>query len=99
MYKSFITLLTHTSIGKVSNLFSSENSKIQSATLGPTPESFNNSSLTSNVLELVFNLSISISFSRILCVVSYSLISLNPNPNFLYSSTVTSFNCSVVGKV
>ena len=41
-YKSFITLLTHTSMGNTSNLFKSENNKIQSATFGPTPDSVNN---------------------------------------------------------
>ena len=92
IYKSFITLLTQTSIGNTSNLFSSENNNIQSATLGPTPESFNNSSLTFNVSFSSFKYSRSISLFKIICVVSYSLISLNPRPNFLYCSIVTSFN-------
>ena len=79
--------------------FKSENNKMQSATLGPTPDNFNNSSLTSIVFGLFFIFSMSTCLFNIIFVVSYNLMSLNPNPNFLYSSTVTFFSCSGVGKV
>lgn len=91
MYKSFITLLTHTSIGKISNLFNVENNKIQSATFGPTPDKFNSSALA-DVVSNRCNFDKSISLFKTICVVSNNLISLKPNPSFLKSSTVTSFN-------
>ena len=99
MYSSFITLLTHTSIGNTSNLFNVENSNMQSATFGPTPERVSSCSLTFNVSGSSCNSFKSTFFSNIICVVSYSLMSLNPSPSSLYSCTVTSFNCSGVGKV
>ena len=86
-------------MGNTSNLFNVENSKIQSATFGPTPESFKSSSLTWFVSFISFNFEISTSLFKIILVVSYNLISLKPNPNSLYSSTETSFNSSTVGKV
>ena len=99
MYNSFITLLTHTSIGNTSNLFNVENNKIQSATFGPTPDKLKSSSLTSCVFGFCSNFFKSTFPSSIVCVVSYSLISLNPRPNSLYLSTLTFFNSSGVGNV
>ena len=99
MYNSFITLRTQTSIGKTSNLFRSENKSIQSATLGPTPESVKSSSLIISVFFSSYQLFILTLFELKICTVSYILLSLNPVPNSLYSSILTFFKFSIVGNV
>ena len=72
---------------------------MQSATFGPTPGSVNNFSL---------NLFVSFSFSsssrlispfNIIFVVSYTLLSLKPNPNPLKSSTDALLSWAGVGNV
>ena len=99
MYKSFITRLTQTSIGKTSNLFNVENSKMQSATFGPTPGRVRSFSLTFSVSFSSVNLFKSTSLFNIFLVVSYTLTSLNPSPNALKSSTLALDNSSTVGNV
>ena len=99
MYKSFITRLTHTSIGNTSKRFSVENSKIQSATFGPTPGNVKSSSLTFNVSFSACNFSKLISLFNIFLVVSYTRTSLKPKPKLRKSFTSAFDNCSGVGNV
>ena len=51
------------------------------------------------MFEALNNFFKSTSLFNIIFVVSYTLISLNPKPNFLYSSTLTFLNSSGVGNV